>query len=423
MASIVLSFVGNQDPYSEGTELEGSIATLIRHLLGQKVTIGRVILLHTDGVAKGAGDTKDWLQSELNISPEIVDLLPVSEEFSRDPVNLEKAAEEARKGLRIAEEFLGENDRFEFNASSGTPVMKTSWSLLQAAGYARKSSVWQVRNPRQMKEGQEPVFKTNVDTLKNEFDFQVIQQQVDDYNYAGALISLEKSNLSFPLIKALLEYGQYRLAFDFDRAFNSIQPFKDKVQKSLVSEISNLRRKNSLALLKEVYFKALTRLETQQYADFLVDVARFQERFLQLLVAEHLGFDFPDNSNETEGFWQKVANASDGELFRFLQSYRLGSKNLTLHGFPNRFNMMAILEYYQESPSLLEPLRELNDYGNTRNGIVHKLEGISELNESQKITKAMREALLQKTEVSRENRFTSLNQIICAELGQYLRGS
>ena len=423
MASIVLSFVGGQDPYSKNTNKEGSVATLIRHLLGQKVTIGRVFLLYTEGTANNASETKDWLHSEFDLSAEIIETLSVSQELSDDPVDSFLAAKEAFKGLEIAKAYLGEEDRFEFNISSGTPAMKAAWTVLQAAGYVSQSSVWQVRNPNEMKPEQDRVFQSSVETLKNEFDAQVIQQQVGDYNYAGALVSLEKSNLSFPLIKALLEYGQYRLAFDFDRAFNSIQPFKDKVQKSLVSEISNLRRKNSLALLKEVYFKALTRLETQQYADFLVDVARFQERFLQLLVAEHLGFDFPDNSNETEGFWQKVANASDGELFRFLQSYRLGSKNLTLHGFPNRFNMMAILEYYQESPSLLEPLRELNDYGNTRNGIVHKLEGISELNESQKITKAMREALLQKTEVSRENRFTSLNQIICAELGQYLRGS
>jgi hypothetical protein len=301
--------------------------------------------------------------------------------------------------------------------------MKTAWRLLQAAGYAPQSSVWQVRNPDKVKPGQARVFQTNVDTLKNEFDFKVIQQQINNYNYAGALISLEKSNLSFPLIKALLEYGQYRLAFDFDRAFNSIQQFKDKVDKSLVSEISNLRRKDSFALLKEVYFKALTRLQNQQYADFLVDVARFQERFLQYLAEQKLGMKMPKFYSETSGFWEKIKKVDNGKLYQFLADYRLPKNGkFTLQGFPNRPNMMAILEYYQESPSLLEPLRVLDEFCEVRNGIIHRIEGISDLDNPEVITRAMREALLQKTEVSKENRFTSLNKMICEELGKYLRG-
>ncbi len=166
--------------------------------------------------------------------------------------------------------------------------------------------------PNKVKPEQARVFQSNVDTLKNEFDFKIIEQQVNNYNYGGALISLEKSNLSFPLIKALLEYGQYRLAFDFDRAFNSIQQFKDKVDKSLVSEISNLRRKDSLALLKELYFKALTRLQNQQYADFLVDVSRFQERFLQYLAEQKLGFKMPEYYSETSSFWEKIKKVDNG---------------------------------------------------------------------------------------------------------------
>jgi hypothetical protein len=423
MASIVLSFVGSQDPYSGTTDKEGSVVTLIRHLLDQKYSIRRVILLHTEDTANNASDTKDWLHSELNLSAEIIEPLPVSKEFSQDPVDLFLAAKEARIGLEKAAAFLGNKDRLEFNASSGTPVMKTAWSLLQAAGYAPQSSVWQVRNPDKLQPGQARVFQTNVDTLKNEFDYKVIEQQINNYNYAGALISLEKSNLSFPLIKALLEYGQYRLAFDFDRAFNSIQPFKDKVEKYLVSEISNLRRKDSLALLKELYFKALIRLKTQQYADFLVDVARFQERFLQFLAEQKLGFEMPESYPDTSVFWDKIKTIDSGKLYQFLADYRLPNNGkFTLQGFPNRPNMMAILEYYRESPSLLKPLKFLNDACDTRNRIIHKIEGISDLDKPEVITRAMREALLEKTEVSKENRFTSLNKIICEELGQYLRG-
>src|SRR5918998_345809 len=154
-SSIVLSFVGQQDPYSENTSQEGSIATLIRHLLSQKYSIRRVILLHTEDVAQKASDTKHWLQEkDFNLSEDSIELVPVAAELSTDPVSLLLAVQEARKGLEKAVPFLSKQDRLEFNASSGTPVMKTSWSLLQAAGYAPHSSVWQVRNPREMKEGQ-----------------------------------------------------------------------------------------------------------------------------------------------------------------------------------------------------------------------------------------------------------------------------
>ncbi len=105
-----------------------------------------------------------------------------------------------------------------------------------------------------------------------------------------------------------------------------------------------------------------------------------------------------------------------------MADYRLPNNGkFTLQGFPNRPNMMAILEYYKESPSLLEPLKVLNDSCDTRNRIVHKIEGISDLI-IRGFTQAMREALQQKTEVSKENRFTSLNKIICEELSKYLRG-
>ncbi len=107
-----------------------------------------MILLYTQDVQRGAEDTKEWLEVEFNLPAEIIDIFPVSKEFSDDPVDSFMAAKEAYKGLEIAQAYLGEKDRFEFNASSGTPIMKTSWSVLQAAGYVPQSSIWQVRNPK-----------------------------------------------------------------------------------------------------------------------------------------------------------------------------------------------------------------------------------------------------------------------------------
>ncbi len=423
-SSIVLSFVGQQDPYSENTNQEGSIATLIRHLLDQKYNIRRVILLHTQDVAQKASDTKHWLQGKpFNLPEESIELVPVGEELSTDPVSLLLAVQEARKGLEKASPYLSKQDRLEFNASSGTPVMKTSWSLLQAAGYASHSSVWQVRNPEKIKEGQPHVFQTNVDTLKNEFDFKVVKRQIEDYNYSGALVSLENSNFSTNLIIALLQYGQYRLAFDFDGAFKAIQPFASYIEPEFISEINTLRDKNQISLFKEVYFKAVTKLKNKQYADFLVDVFRFQEGFLRFLVKNKLGFYWPEKFAETYDFWNKVEQIDDRKLYKFMKNYTMpnGRKFKNLEGFPSRPVQIAILQYYQpEFDNLLEPLQKLNDYCEQRNRCVHSFEGVSELPDGGKIIKILRAVLQQKTEVIDNNPFNVLNQKICTLLTECL---
>ncbi|MEG3845257.1 hypothetical protein, partial [Microcoleus sp. herbarium14] len=379
-SSIVLSFVGSQDPYSEKNNEEGSIVTLIRHLLHQNYSICRVILLHTEDMLEKASDTKHWLQDKpFNLPEESIELVPVGAELSKDPVSLLLAVQEARKGLEKANPYLSEQDRLEFNASSGTPVMKTSWSLLQAAGYAPHSSVWQVRNPDKKNPEQSRVFQTNVDTLKNEFDFKVVKKQIEDYNYSGALVTIKDSNLSTNLIIALLEYGQYRLAFDFDRAFNAIQPFGSFVEPEFISEISSLRQKNRISLFKEAYFKAITELENQQYADFLVDIFRFQEGFMRFLVKTKLGLALTETTDETQLFWDKIRLFDRGNLEKYLNEYKVKGKKLTFgQGFPSRTVMMAILECYeQEFANLLKPLKELDKYCNQRNRIMHTFEGVS----------------------------------------------
>ncbi|MEZ2232725.1 hypothetical protein [Microcoleus sp.] len=423
-SSIVLSFVGSQDPYSEKNNEQGSIATLIRHLLDQKYSIRRVILLHTEDMLEKASDTKHWLQGkDFHIPEESIELVPVGAELSKDPVSLLLAVQEARKGLEKAIPFLSKQDRLEFNASSGTPVMKTSWSLLQAAGYAPHSSVWQVRNPREMKEGQHRVFQTNVDTLKNEFDFKVVKKQIEDYNYSGALVTLKDSNLSTNLIIALLEYGQYRIAFDFEGASKVIQPFANLVEPEFISEISSLRQKNRIALFKEVYFKAIIKLKNQQYADFLVDVFRFQEGFLRFLVETKLGFNLPEKSTKTQEFWYQLKGFDGGNLEHFLNNYKLqnGQKLRFSEGFPSRFVLIAILECYeQEFDSLLKPIEQLNEYCEQRNRCVHSFEGVSELEDGGKIIKILRDILRLKTVVPDKNPFNVINSKICDLLKEVL---
>jgi hypothetical protein len=253
MASIILSFVGNQDPFSDNTKSEGSIVTLVKHLLAQRCQVSRVILLHTTDTEQGAKDTQAWLESELGLAESAIALSEVDAKLSTDPVDLLLAVEAARRGVEQALSCREEGDCVELNASSGTPVMKSAWSILQAAGYIPNGRVWQIRNPQQIQDGQSHVFAANVDTLRREFDLKVLQQQVSDYNYGGALVTVEAAGLGTSVAIALLNYGRCRKAFDFNAAFSCLEGVKEGVNQELVQEISTLRQGDAAALARECY--------------------------------------------------------------------------------------------------------------------------------------------------------------------------
>jgi hypothetical protein len=204
MASIVLSFVGNQDPYSNRTNSEGSLITLLRFLLDQSITLRKVVLLHTEGTAQNAHDTEAYLASEPVLQGLSVELMPTGWELSKDPTDLVKAAQEARRGLEWVKQAMEPGDRIEFNASSGTPAMKSAFSLLQAAGYAGSSQVWQVRDPTQMQPDQTRVFPTDVSVLRREFDLQILRQLVAEFDYQAARELWQRLGAADPVLERLL---------------------------------------------------------------------------------------------------------------------------------------------------------------------------------------------------------------------------
>ncbi|WP_072619161.1 hypothetical protein [Spirulina major] len=241
MASILLSFVGNQDPISGPTDAEGSIMTLLRELVARQIEIKKVVLLYTTETQKGAEDTRDWIATEAELKQFEVELIPTSAALSEDPTDLLAAAQEARRGLKIVKTQFTEGDspkerlrqRIEFNASSGTPAMKSALSMLQAAGYATQGRVWQVRNPKKLRPGQERVFETDVTVLRQEFDRQKLRQLVAEYNYSGALDLVAQCDLTIDetaiaLLKACKTWNQGQF-----QAFYEQAEFKlDKSQKN-----------------------------------------------------------------------------------------------------------------------------------------------------------------------------------------------
>lgn len=420
MSTILLSFVGKQDPYSPKNNEDGSILTIVKHLANSEQATVKAILIHTQGTLAEAELTAELLRDNYSVLE--VKLIRVSEKLSDDPVNLTLAIEEAKKALNIAEKWVKEGDLLALNGSSGTPVMKSTWNILQGAGYAPHSKVWQVRNPDTIKPGQPHVFTTNVEVLKQEFDFQVVLKQLDNYNYNGALFSLEESSLLTKKVRALLIYGRERFAFNFDTASSQINTFTDSEDiKDLKTDIGNLYRKNACSLLKEVYFKAHIKLKQQQYSDFLIWLFAFQENLLQYLIKRKFLPKTEWNTN-----WKQVDRKIIEEIKVFdngkLYQQLLENENRSFD-YLNRPMMLKIIEYDQDFSHLLDDINCIDKYASRRNSYIHNLEGIKNIEGSKKILKAMTNILKLITKLPGENPFDSINRLIIKQLKSQLNGN
>lgn len=416
MSSIIVSFVGKQDPFGKD-QGEGSIVSLVKHLCQQQQSIKRVILLFTEDTSPGAIDTQTWLTTDLALAPEAIQLVPVDAQLSDDPVNLLLAAQAARSGLEQAQRFLDPTDILEFNASSGTPVMKSSWSILQAAGYAPRSRVWQVRNPNEMRSHQDRVHLVDVNILKDEFDLKVIRQQVQDYNYSGAAITLQETNLNNPVTLALLSYGYHRRCLNFDLAFSMIDPLRNQIDERWIQEITPLRQKMTQALLQEAYFNAVLRLKAEQYADFLVGLFKLQEQILYFLVKEKLGLDISGRANDKERSYGVIRQVDEGQLYAFLQGYVLPrGEKLDLNRGVSRYVFQAIVEYYPQFATIAPLIQDLNTYCDLRNSSVHGFVGVSEIENEEMLLKNLHQLMKQITRLPDRNPFDSLNEAILDSL-------
>ncbi|WNZ23854.1 hypothetical protein HJG54_13975 [Leptolyngbya sp. NK1-12] len=420
MATILLSFVGSQDPYSNTTQQPGSIVSLVAHLQAHHQPLKRALLLYTAGTQSNAMDTRDWLLSESTLTEEAIELIAVDEALSQDPVDSRLAVQEARRALERAKQQQTSEDWLAFNTSSGTPAMKTAWSILQAAGYAPNSQVWQVRNPNEIRAGQERVFPSNLDFLKREFDLKVAKQQVQDYNYSGALMTLGSSQLLTDEIAALLHYGYYRSSRDFDRADASLGSVRGQIDSRWTQEMARLRQKDVKARLQEAYFNAQIRLKNQKYADFLIDVFGLQECLLKHLVERYMGLPVPDRA-QTPQFWERIKQVDQGKLYRHLQNYRLPKGgSLRLDESVSRYGMIAILEYVPQLTSVMPLINYLNDYCDLRNRAVHEFAGVSEIQDQEKLLSTLKTLMKRVTSLPETNPFDDLNWQICQLLDQAL---
>lgn len=419
MASILLSFVGQQDPFSDKvhaneSEQQGSIVTLVNHLIKQDCEISKIFLLYTESTYPNAKDTLEWLlELDRNLSHSNIEIVPVASALSQDPVNNLLALQAARLGLEQAQVWQTLQDSLELNASSGTPAMKSAWSLLQAAGYAPRSRVWQVRNPKEIGDGQSRVFSSDVTYLRREFDLNIAKQQVKDYNYSGALSTLTASGLENEQLSTLLSYGRCRLAFDFNKANDALEKIKDIADDLTVKEIAELRQNSLAALSRECYLNAQTKLKNQEYAEFLTLLSCFQENTLRALIYKKTNIDLRLDKYKC---WSQIQRVDDGRLYEYLEKTQKEDRGFTIGGHINTLEMLNILSFYSEFQDIRASLNALRDDIEKRNDFIHRLKGTSEIANQSQISANMRQILKKVADVPKENPFDRLNRQIVERL-------
>ncbi|WP_373480970.1 hypothetical protein [Geminocystis sp.] len=413
MAIILLSFVGKQDPFSPKNGEEGSIVTLVKELSTENQIIKHSILLHTEGTLTEAELTKDWIEE--NYTCENIILIAVNNELSDDPVNLTLAIQEAKKALKFAQKLQHKGDRLALNASSGTPIMKSAWAILQTAGYAPLSNVWQVRHPDQVRINQKRVFTTNLNSIKKEIDLKVISQQIQNYNYSGALFTIKKSLLYHPKIEDAIIYGKFRLAFNFNQAYSQVNKHQDKAMKNLANDISLLRQKHILSLLQEVYFKASIKLKQKEYADFLVWLVAFQENLLKYLLIQKISpqiISFNKKWRDIEiELIDKIKIFDQGKLYEKITTKY---SNISYLNIPI---MMRIVSYIKkDEQELLNKIKSIDRYVQERNLYIHEITGVNDIYNPEALEKSMFKILQLLTKMPDKNPFDILNKIILVNL-------
>jgi CRISPR-associated protein (Cas_Csm6) len=425
MESIVVSFIGKQDHFSSKKHSspqneEGSLVTLVRHLQQSNDQIQAVILLYTDDSMptgdEASGEERknwcvEWLSDHCGIAADYIRCFKLNTVLSHDPIDTAQALVEAREGTQIARK-ISADACLELNASSGTPAMKSAWSLLLATGYVSNCRVWQVRDPRALMNNQPRVFESDTRFLKNELDTQTLIGLIENYDYASARDLVRRSFLKAQVISSLLNYGYYRLAFDFKKAHEALDRLPKSQKTPVIRQLLKLPEQRS-AWLGELYFNALIKLKRQEYCDFLGRVFRFQEAALQVAVERHCGV-FLSRWN-----WDRLRNIDGGKLWSFLERYGIYGHSMQLSGDPKRHSYIAVLKYYQQD-SLIEVVEQFEKYAGQRNQsiIAHGFDSISQIPESEaaNLLNAMRQLVNLFGKLGDANPFDQLNQEILSQL-------
>ncbi|MFQ6102120.1 MAG: hypothetical protein ACE5OS_12925 [Anaerolineae bacterium] len=208
----------------------------------------------------------------------------------------------SRELPRLAER-VSEEDVVYIEVTGGTPAM-TSMMIVAGVGvFGRRTHTLYVAR------GADRPYRVGIGRrLFSRRARAELRVHLDLYAYAVARAVLEtEGELVTPdaerraLLRALLNYADRRLAFDFDRARDALyeahQYAAGEVQSRVQGWQNELRGQDQAALLAELVHSACIKYRLGDYADFTQRLFRFQEASFRVL-AERMGMRYKDKDSD-----------------------------------------------------------------------------------------------------------------------------
>lgn len=296
--NVLLSFVGEQDPYSDKTGEEGSIVTLCRQIKPQ------IIYLFPTATGFGvksetqsrAVDTQTWITSEIDSEVRIyIRPLPLN-----DPTDYSLILPLVRRAVAgVMRELQQIEGVFHLNCSSGTPQLKSTWLILANAGVLKDCQLWQVANPLFNKDNrvsklevtflEEENLLIRVKRYTEEFLFQRMAEECDRlkeislYSYrkekAALLARIFRAYQSWDLIRYEDAYKRLNSAYNEVRSSTDLAGLTAVLQPQteVLARLKDITAEENKYNLVDLYINARRRLARSDYTDTLSRFWRIYE--------------------------------------------------------------------------------------------------------------------------------------------------
>jgi hypothetical protein len=397
MSALVLCNLGNSDlqadgqrprqPRADGERLWQEfgeqrlvlpiIEPCLAHLLGEGVTIERLVLFYTDQPSNPQTEERDrngislrdkdtlWyariaarlLRERLGDRPGAIELQRVERGRGQDinPSMYDEAFD--AYGDLIARVYTPGDTSCYVLMAGGIPACNAALQIQALSAYGQRCRF--IYQP----EGGAPYELRVGAQIQATFRRATALEALDRRDFATALRNVEALEHPDPALIELLRYACYREAFDFERAraalSRSLRAANGAVRIFLTElrpELERLIDRNDMAaLLREVHASARITYENGRYADFLGRVFRFQEAALRYIVEQKLGLptDMSKANEPINGPAFRNGIASDSGLKAALEATTIDGKPLRFET-PNLPTMQAMLRYITE-PAACRP--------------------------------------------------------------------
>lgn len=344
---ILISAVGNHDPYNEADKTEGPVLGACEKVMPNHVyllpTAKQVDLKYTD-TEDQAYRTKEALENKF---PEIkIFIRPLDLPDPTDYFTILTTLKD--EFIKITEKYRNSKVEYHISATSGTSQFQACILLLVNAGHI-KAKIWQVIAPRFVESGLERVREVETRFLEEENRIARARKYFRRRDFSAAadeLLELFDKTLDMSRQKNCERYMELCEAYNhwdifrheeaFDKLekvlaelerFRQLSPLREILakQKEVVKEIIALGNRcvEGEANLIDLYHNARRRYEVGQYVDCLNRFRRLFEATCYFIVRRDLKVK-PNETLDRQPYWlREVLKKDKGyvELYEWVDVY------------------------------------------------------------------------------------------------------